>query len=489
MPIEALGRAFHLVTPLQRCRKEGRNLFHDGFENPGTSGVRFIITVRTWRRYMPVSQLILLVGSNPVPNAVAALCLADSHTQIILVHSVVSREIAERLRDWLIEKLPTDSARPLPMPLDRAGDEYSPAAIQAALRTHLPEPKPNAVVHLHYTGGTKTMTVHAYRTLEAPVRSSRVHFEASYLDPDALTLILDATADTPQQKRPIPTDLRLKMRDFVKLHGWSDNDLGTDTPLLPDLAMALVADHAKYGPKPWDEWISREAIPKTHLWKCSDLLGQLADSPDGLWRKIKLPDTGKYIKSKQKLGNAELEWPNRYELANFIEAIKAPQLSGQKLGTIAEGLNLSSAEKLCEWLEGQWLESAVLYALIRQQDRLGLHECLMNLKPDGHNGFEFDVIAIKGYRLFAFSCTSGEQNKGYLKHKLFEASIRARQMGGDEARVALVCCSDKHQEVQSELEKEFDLKNKIRVFGRPDLANLEGALAHWIESQSPTRNV
>jgi hypothetical protein len=437
---------------------------------------------------MPVSQLILLVGSNPVPNAVAARCLADRNTQIILVHSFDSSEVAERLRDWLAARLPDNAAQLRRKPLNRPGDEYRPAAIQAALRTNLPAPNPSSVVHLHYTGGTKAMTVHAYRTLETSLRQEDVRFEASYLDPAALALIVDPTSTRQEDEVcPVPDDIRLTMADFLTLHGLKlDDPIGVSTPMLPELAMALVTDHATHGPAHWETWLNRELIPKTCRFKPSDLPGRLPDDPDGTLRDLMMPDTGRYL-ADGKLNAVQLRWPRGTEYENFNRVFDGLEVEQLPLREAATGMSVRSAKTLCKWLRGQWLESAVLHVLIEKKEQLGLHQCLMNIELKGE--FEFDVIAIKGYRLFAFSCTSGEQNKGYLKHKLFEASIRARQMGGDEARVALVCCSDKHQEVQSELEKEFDLKNKIRVFGRPDLANLEGALAHWIESQSPKRNV
>ena len=97
-------------------------------------------------------------------------------------------------------------------------------------------------------------------------------------------------------------------------------------------------------------------LPKTHRLKCSELPGQLADPPDGIWRKIKLPDTGKYIKSEEQLRNTTLEWSDRPELTNFTKAVDTLGLRGQPLGASSATLNLASPKKLCEWLEGQWLE-------------------------------------------------------------------------------------------------------------------------------------
>jgi hypothetical protein len=127
--------------------------------------------------------------------------------------------------------------------------------------------------------------------------------------------------------------------------------------------------------------------------------------------------------------------------------------------------------------------------------------------PENSDLFQFDVVAIRGYQLFAFSCTteSASQEKdtgvrgvfksrlesetggrGLLKHKLFEAYVRAQQMGGDEARVALVCCIAKAEaaRLEAEMRRDLRLKGHIRVFGREHLVNLTKNIEDWVREQS-----
>jgi hypothetical protein len=94
-----------------------------------------------------------------------------------------------------------------------------------------------------------------------------------------------------------------------------------------------------------------------------------------------------------------------------------------------------------------------------------------------------DVIALRGYQLFAFSCST-DKKKPLLKLKLFEAYIRARQLGGDEARVALVCCSNDPEGLEHEMRRDVDPEGRIRVFGRKHLADLKVHIESWIRSQS-----
>ena len=99
--------------------------------------------------------------------------------------------------------------------------------------------------------------------------------------------------------------------------------------------------------------------------------------------------------------------------------------------------------------------------------------------------FEVDVVAIRGYQLFLFSCTTQTDRgtRGQLKLKLLEASVRATQLGGDEARVALVCCADDARGLQNEMRMELE-SNRIRVFGLEHLADLGAHLTRWVRTES-----
>lgn len=117
-----------------------------------------------------------------------------------------------------------------------------------------------------------------------------------------------------------------------------------------------------------------------------------------------------------------------------------------------------------------------------------LHDCCQGVKPKvGKNqDFDLDVIALRGYQLFAFSCgvRSNPNERGELKLKLFEAYVRARQLGGDEARVALVSTSGDPQSLEEEMERDINAEGHIKVFGQQHLANLKAEIGCWIKEQS-----
>ena len=102
----------------------------------------------------------------------------------------------------------------------------------------------------------------------------------------------------------------------------------------------------------------------------------------------------------------------------------------------------------------------------------------------GDKDFELDVIAIRDYQLYGFSCgtdTDSNGGRGHLKLKLFEAYVRAKQLGGDEARVALVCSADDPEGLQAEIRRDLEAPH-IRVFGRKHLLNLAEEFTRWMES-------
>ncbi|MGH2457814.1 MAG: hypothetical protein ACRDIY_02990 [Chloroflexota bacterium] len=137
-----------------------------------------------------------------------------------------------------------------------------------------------------------------------------------------------------------------------------------------------------------------------------------------------------------------------------------------------------------------WFESFVLDAVRQIADSCNLYDHGADLKgvrvdPETKEKteFQFDVAAIRGYQLFGLSCTTAGKN--LIDSKRFEAFIRARQLGGDEARVALVCFTDKPESVERQLRSDFaDDDGQFRVFGRDHLADLPSSLKQWIETSA-----
>jgi hypothetical protein len=202
-------------------------------------------------------------------------------------------------------------------------------------------------------------------------------------------------------------------------------------------------------------------------------------------RSIPLPRLGKFAI----LGNY---W-DEHNLKTLEDLACAWNMTGNK----------DKKSKLGSWLYSFWLEDYVLMCIQMVAKQCGIHETGKSVEPydplfDGYEPegghFEFDVYAIKGIQLFGISCTI--ERKNLLKLKLFEAFVRARQIGGDEARVGLVCMASENPvsgrpNLKRQLKESWDeSSNMIEVFGEQDLQinsdgthKLQQQLTKWFKGE------
>lgn len=404
-------------------------------------------------------HLVLLVGGNPLPNAVAGKLLTPQAGTVTLVHSAESFHVAERLQAWL--RL-SDSISEVRL---KQIEESDATSIAQGVRQALEEVgKVN--VGLNYTGGTKAMAVHAYRAVERwasqhQSKGTSVETVFSYLGARGLTMVVDPTDPMGGQSghtRYVGRTIELTVKDLLALHGWTLQHEPTAQPLLPQSARALAvacADDAAF--LDWRQWIQDELTPKCR--RCDK----------DTWQ------------SKARLGSVSLSVPPNPTLERVSQALRCELSDPSGDLTLMQSVFGNDPQHFCEWLDGKWLEHDVLGVLKNLVSSFQLHECAQNLETREVQ-FDVDVIALRGYQLFAFSCST-DSRKGLLKSKLFEAYIRARQLGGDEARVALVCCNDEPERLEHEMRRDVDPEGRIRVFGRRHLSDLSNKVAEWIQSQ------
>ena len=107
-----------------------------------------------------VDHLFLLIGENPLPNYVAARLLLNKGGTPYLVYTRGTKDPAERLQTILSkEPIGLKTAQLVPLN-DYESDAYH---IQKEIRNRR-ESITDGKIGLNYTGGTKAMAVHAYRT-------------------------------------------------------------------------------------------------------------------------------------------------------------------------------------------------------------------------------------------------------------------------------------------------------------------------------------
>ena len=415
--------------------------------------------------------LFMLVGGNTLPNYVAACLLTCPEAVIYLVHSEETSDQRQALEKvlkqgqqsascWPAERTAPAQAEHMAQIMQQLAQceiinvptqAANPSSIFTSITGRLKSIPDSATVGLHYTGGTKVMAVHAFRALQ------------------------DWQCENPRNRRVCSTYL-----DAGTLHLWAERSdwRGAQSQYVGDLVDVSLCDLLALHRR--DEL--KKPVRTTAIWPdVADSLAKIysSDSLRALWLK---DSQGKNRSLEQFVSSSELlEHPQFRDLVykKWLEAsgISFPATVEDMLqkGPFAE------ASALFDWLTGGWLEDHVFAELMKLGANYGLQEFALNLQPKiGNRDFEFDVVAIRNYQFFAFSCTV-TQNRRACKHKLLEAVARARQLGGSEARIALVCCYEDARDLQNEVDA-LVRDNQARVFARDDLPNLRNAIEQWMKS-------
>lgn len=395
-------------------------------------------------------HLLLLVGGNPLPNLVAARLLLKPGGTLHLVYSEDTAPVAARLQAHLADECTVK----LPQPVKEAQAHDILAKMRAYVHGL------EGTLGLHYTGGTKAMAVHTYRAVEDVTQDAPQPPVFSYLDAASFELRID-----PDRHEKVLMSVKPKLKELVRLHGCH---LQAGAPeregalVLQETARAL----AQTGPRGLEDWrrwcenILREQAHSGRRWESKSNLREMSlllpESP-------RLQEVVKLLKHEFKLPTAATELP-------------------LDPGKLAWPFNKQNPKYLCRWLDGIWLEQYVLAEIAAIKDEAQVHDWGMGLRTDNTRSsfnFEFDVAAMRGYQFFGISCTT---SRSYAKSKLFEAYTRARQLGGDEARMGLLSGSERIRHLESEVTRSWDAEGKIKVFGPQHLPELRKHLKRWFET-------
>lgn len=377
--------------------------------------------------------LCLLIGGNPLPDYVSAILLAAPRARVYLLHTSTTFEIAQRLAQALTQPRPDITYSLIEI------SKADPWQIENRLQGLIREWGPNAQVGLNYTGGSKPMAAQAYHSL----RQAYPRGIFSYLDADTLSLVINAPG-LPTQQIPIGQQVRVGLTTLLGLHGCMLT--GKRDPGVPAaLRQALVLTNADHlGFKQYRAWLQT--------------LGQGAPQ----------------------LPNLE-EFPALEPVTQAFQALCAPGRAIPENVAQALGCANGRLESCAKLLIGDWLEEHVHAVFQMLVPELGIHDITLGLlvQRTMSREFEFDVAAMLGYQLYAVSCIATDRAQNAKDH-LMETYVRARQLGGDEARTALVCCLENPGDLERELSQDLGAEDKIRVFGRSHLPDLAAHLREWI---------
>jgi hypothetical protein len=381
--------------------------------------------------------LFLLVGTNPLPNYVAAQLLAASEGTLYLLHTSKTFDVASRLAVQL--QAVRNDLTLIPREIDRANGKRIEDKV-ADLARDVPA---SCSVGLHYTGGTKPMAVHAYHAL----RSAFPLGVSSYLDADQLDLVV-RRGDDISQSFYVGQAVTVSLETLLALHGYEMK--GPTAPVFPPaLRDAILQVHlSRRGWDAWRRWLQT--------------FGDKNSEPE-------LPTQAEYPALA----------PVIRQFETLCSGTPTPEGVAHALGLKNDRLKSGAKAFVADWLE-----EVVLGAVESFAQELGL--CAqMGIEPykSGTEGEELDVLVMHGYQLFALSCMVTRRRQAAKDH-LMEVFVRARQLGGDEARFALISLYPNHEGLQAEVSETWDAEGKIRVFGPAHLPNLAPYLQDWIETAS-----
>jgi len=407
-----------------------------------------MITVENIPDEFRTDHLLLLIGANPLPNYVAARLLAKPKSTIHLLGTGATGNFAKAVA-YLVQKYHA-TIKTLFWEIDTVNG----AKIRQQVQTIIKQVERTATVGLHYTGGTKVMAIHTYRT----VAEARTDTIFSYLDAQTLTMRIEYADASFTRDFPIKFACDVDLEELLGLHGY-----GLKTPLRttakqPQVTSALAAVYAqKESYNAYRNWYDR-AFPK-------DFNGENA------------------IAAVQELFENS-------QLAPFASALKAVQspITLETFATVAEAKTFRSA---ATWFNGLWLEEYTLLQLDKAAHELKLKSYTIKLlaKKGGFKDkrireFEIDLAALWGYQLYALSCRATDLPEQAKEH-LLEVVVRASQLGGDEAKCALICCSDRPENLEVQVNETWfqdERANQVRVFGRKHLPDLALHLREWFEA-------
>lgn len=411
-----------------------------------------------------MNLLITLVGSNPLPVYVSIAALRNNGNpqfdRILFVFSSGTQCYTGYIRNALERKgyLTNDIYIDF---CDLGQDQRNASEIQNKVRDKLEKlGMENGMIHLNYTGGTKTMALNTYLALQDYCNGNDgITIELSDLNPETHRLSImqgEVNIQIPENGNLL-SHIKCDLDDIVKLHGFTQLEEGSRSILAGSYLGMDTND--LYG-----RFIRG-------LYENDTLLRDFHNR----WNSLR--------KHKDRIYNWLIDsgYQSLSEINNYLRIPDA--LNG--LGNFG---NYETWEanllKYGEFIDGKWLERyvfEVLQEMINKEDircddkRLGYKVLL----EAGRNS-ELDVIVIKGYQLTLISCTTSS-SIGIVKHKAFEAIYRARQLGGEQANIIIVSflytnsITGIYKSEESNLEclradlKAFNLNKNVTLVGRDNL--------------------
>ncbi|MCC7493719.1 MAG: hypothetical protein IT204_15295 [Fimbriimonadaceae bacterium] len=430
----------------------------------------------TWRKAVDqhqVQTLLTTVGSNPLPALVVSrLVVAEGGTVVLCGTEQVRPALQELQR-----LLKADGLTVVQLIVPANEPHHIHENVAGALRGH------KQPWGLDYTGGTKAMAVFANEAVSRDASVRRFYLDARELK---LRVVKGALADGGVESDQFVGDAAVVGgRELLALHRRvpaGSAPLEAAQPSLPRSAAALAKVLGdRQASQHWREFIHAPQRGVDAVFSTGNGYRDTAraDSEPVLWPEPPagtLADCLHILTAETNEGRSGAD----IDAAGVLD----PAVWRDKLGW-GKGAFLA-------WLTGLWLEHHVVAQIAERSPDIALRLGPQGFRSwltdgDRQTEFEIDVLALRGYQLHAFSCTTSAV-KPLCKQKLFEARLRASQLGGDEARVCLVCASDEPAVIRREVANTMGDDRLVTVCGAADLPRFGAWYAEQIRKDWPSED-
>lgn len=390
---------------------------------------------------MANSTLILLVGSNPLPNYLAASALRPKRVILIytpetqLQKDFLTQTLADQRHDCKIVEELTSSTTAIDVR----------QTIDNLMRNN------DGGMSLNYTGGTKVMAAQALRAF---YNNDGLEAGASYLDEGGAGKDPVLRFDNGEDRSITELGARLRLTDILSLHG------------------------IKYQPRS-----PRPYTPADAEVLCHAIIGNVSLAHT-MYQSVYRRNDSAVNRKRMKLREAS-ESPINFTEYGLNLSIKSLPF---------EGMSNSAYDNWSDFVSGEWFEfwigERIKEATVHSNPEITIG--INAFRGETRAQLQVDGAVIQGCRSYFLSCTTSTQ-KALCKSKLFEINIRSKHLGGDLARAALFCLgsSETVAELQNDIRALWGATNTTRVFGIEDVkawsthngqaANLR-SLKEWLES-------
>jgi hypothetical protein len=381
--------------------------------------------------------LLLLMGGNPLPNYITS-------DYTLIIHRVdqddiptpgkiifVSTDQTENFFQSILKLLKKRHASLFPQSEEtKLGSEHrSPDFIRKEIIKVLKKNPEIDSIHLNYTGGTKPMAANAVIAVSEFARENDIKLIMSDLDPDNFKLI--SYRVNPNGKMggkkcfPVKGDLRdyvhLNIDEIFELHHMKN---------VPNKKEDFILNNGIIDIIPFSQEIASDYRKSTRRKRFLEIYKSLAVNNLGDRKK-------------------------------FISAY--PYLKG--IFDVNFELKITPGQ-FYAFICGKWLEDYLYLSLKKIEKELNITftEIRKNVEAKyDERPCEIDVVVVRGFRMFLFSCTTSQKIK-LVKQKAFEALFRAEQLGGEHAKVIIVSTMFNTPGITGKIK--FSRKSNLEELGR-----------------------